>query len=465
MTNVHLVGICGTAMATLAAMLQQQGLRVRGSDAQAYPPMDRFLAERGIVPLLGYDARHLSDDVDLVVIGNAVSRGNPEVEAVLARRLHYVSLPEMLRDRFLRGKRSIVVAGTHGKTTTTSMAAWALVEAGADPGFLAGGIPRNFDASFRLGRSDVFVVEGDEYDSAFFDKTAKFLKYLPFVAVVGSVEFDHADIYPDLDALRLAFRRLVALVPGNGRLLLGADDAEARALAADAHCPVETFGLGAGADWRAVDVVPREGRTRFGVVHAGARAADVDLPLAGAFNVRNALAAMAAAAAVGVAPAAAAAALSRFRGVRRRLERRGAARGVAVYDDFAHHPTAVRETLAAVRETAPAGRVWAVFEPRSATACRRVFQAAFADALALADAVVVGPVHRANIPPGERLSAPRLAADVAAAGVAARYVDSVDEIVAAVGREAREGDIVVVMSNGDFGGVHQRLLDRLAGRA
>ena len=465
MKSVYLIGICGTAMATLAAMLQEQGLEVRGSDAHAYPPMDGFLAGRGISPLVGYDARHVTDDIDLVVIGNAVSRGNPEVEAVLARRMHYVSLPELVRDRFLRGRRSIVVAGTHGKTTTTSMSAWALVAAGADPGFLVGGIPRNFDASFRVGRSDLFVIEGDEYDSAFFDKTAKFLKYLPFVTVVGSVEFDHADIYADLDALRLAFRRLVGLVPGNGRVLLGADDAEARGLAGAAHCPVETFGIGPGADWRAVEVSSRGGRTDFAVEHAGERVARVDLPLIGAFNVRNALAATAAAAAVGIAPEATAAGLSTFRGVRRRLERRGAARGVAVYDDFAHHPTAVRETLAALRETSPAGRVWAVFEPRSATACRRVFQEAFAEALALADAVVVGPVYRSTLPEAERLSAPRLAADIAAAGVAARHVDSVDEIVDVVGREARDGDLVVVMSNGDFGGVHQRLLDRLDGEA
>ena len=465
MTNVYLIGICGTAMATLAAMLKQQGLHVRGSDAHAYPPMDGFLAAQGITPFLGYDARHVTDDIDLVVIGNAVSRGNPEVEAVLARRMHYVSLPEMLRDRFLRGSRSIVVAGTHGKTTTTSMSAWALVEAGADPGFLVGGIPRNFDASFRLGRSDLFVIEGDEYDSAFFDKTAKFLKYLPFVAVIGSVEFDHADIYADLDALRLAFRRLVGLVPGNGRVLLGADDTEARRLAGAAHCPVETFGVAPGADWRAVDVSSRGGRTRFTVDHAGERVAQVDLPLIGVFNVRNALAATAAAAAVGIAPEAMAAGLSTFRGVRRRLERRGVARGVAVYDDFAHHPTAVRETLAAVRENTPTGRVWAVFEPRSATACRRVFQRAFAGALALADRVVVGPVYRSELPEPERLSAPTLAADLAAAGVPACHLDSVDAIVDVVGREARDGDLVVVMSNGDFGGVHQRLLDRLGGVA
>ena len=247
MTSVYFIGICGTAMATLAAMLKQQGLHVRGSDAHAYPPMDAFLAGQGIAPLVGYDAEHLTDDIDVVVIGNAVSRGNPEVEAVLERRMRYVSLPEMVRERFLRGARPIVVAGTHGKTTTTSMIAWALVESGVDPSFLVGGIPRDFDASFRLGGGDLFVIEGDEYDSAFFDKTAKFLKYLPFVAVVGSLEFDHADIYPDLAALRVAFRRLLAIVPANGRVLLGHDDAGARALGDEAYCAVETFGIEATA--------------------------------------------------------------------------------------------------------------------------------------------------------------------------------------------------------------------------
>ena len=290
MTSAYFIGICGTAMATLAAMLKRRGLRVRGSDANAYPPMDRFLAEQGIAPYLGYDADHLTGDIDIVVIGNAVSRGNPEVEAVLARRMRYVSLPEMVRERFLWNARPIVVAGTHGKTTTTSMTAWALVESGADPSYLVGGIPRNFGASYRLGAGDLFVIEGDEYDSAFFDKTAKFLKYLPFVAIVGNLEFDHADIYPDLAALRLAFRRFLALVPSNGRVLLGYDDAGARDLQDAAHCPVETFGLEAGADWRAVGVEQGADRTRFDVAFRGAVAVRVDLPMIGVFNVRNALA-------------------------------------------------------------------------------------------------------------------------------------------------------------------------------
>ena len=450
-------------MATLAAMLKRQGLQVRGSDAHAYPPMDGFLAAQGITPLLGYDAAHITGDIDVVVIGNAVSRGNPEVEAVLDRRMRYVSLPEMLRERFLWGRRPIVVAGTHGKTTTTSMTAWALVAAGAEPGFLIGGIPRNFDASFRLGGSDLFVIEGDEYDSAFFDKTAKFLKYLPFVAVVGSLEYDHADIYPDVEALRLAFRRFLTLVPRNGRVLIGADDAGARALGAVAHCRVETFGLDAAADWQAVDVEYGAERTRFDVRHRGGPVTRVDLPMLGAFNVRNALAAVAAGAAVGVAPGVSAAALGAFRGVRRRLELSGVGRGVAVYDDFAHHPTAVRETLAALRATSPAGRIWAVFEPRSATSCRRVFQAAYAEALAAADAVVIAPVFRASLPDDVRLSEAQLVADLAAAGTPARHLGSIAAIAETIDREARAGDLVVLMSNGDFGGLRDRLRDRLGG--
>ncbi len=464
MRRVHLIGVCGTAMATLAAMLKQQGWIVTGSDVQAYPPMDQFLASQGIAPQIGYDAAHVTTDLDLVVIGNAVSRGNPEVEVVLERRIRYASLAETLRDRFLWGRRPIVIAGTHGKTTTTSMTAWALVNAGAEPSFLVGGVPRNFDAGYRLGRSDIFVIEGDEYDSAFFDKTAKFLKYLPFVAVVGSLEFDHADIYAGMDSLTLAFRRFAGLVPRNGRLLLGADDPGARALADAAHCSVETFGLAHGADWRATDIDYRSDRTVFSVDHDGAMVARVELALLGAFNVRNALAAIAAGAAAGVPADRLAAGLGAFRGVRRRLEPSGIGRGVSLYDDFAHHPTAVHETLAALRATLPAGRIWALFEPRSATSCRRVFQANYVAALAAADEVVVAPVYRAGIPADRRLDAARLAADVTASGTRARHVDSIEAIAALVDTEARAGDVVVLMSNGDFGGLRERLRERFGMR-
>ena len=464
-TKVHLIGICGTAMATLAAMLKQSGFDVRGSDQHTYPPMGEFLARQGITPLSGYDAAHIQGDLDLVVIGNAVSRGNPEVEAVLERRIPYRSLPEFVRERFLWRARPVVVAGTHGKTTTASMLAWVLVEGGLDPSFMVGGIPRNFEAGYRLGGGDAFVIEGDEYDSAFFDKSAKFLKYLPAVAVVSGIEFDHADIYHDLDELRVAFRRFIRLVPPNGKVLLGADDAEAVALAELAMCPVETFGLDDRADWRAAAIRPGQEKTAFELVHRGTSVARVTLPLLGTFNVRNALATFAAAATYGLAPSVTADALARFQGVRRRLEIRGVVAGVTVYDDFAHHPSAVRETLSAVRAATTGGRLWAIFEPRSATACRRIFQERFADALQLADEVVVGAVFRIALPPDERLSEAQLVADLRTAGTAARHEADIDRLAALVADETRAGDQVVIMSNGDFGGIHARLLERLAAGA
>ena len=466
MKKVHLIGICGTAMATVAVLLKQRGVDVSGSDDHAYPPMSELLAAHGVAPLPGYRAERVSRGLDLVVVGNAVSRGNPEVEAVLNQRIRYCSLPEIVRDEFLREGRPIVVAGTHGKTTTSFMTAWALMQAGADPGLLAGGVSQDLQAGGRLGGPGrPFVVEGDEYDSAFFDKTAKFLKYLPEIVVVNGVEFDHADIYRDLDELRLAFRRLVRIVPRNGRLLLCADDAESAALAADAPCPVETFGLTDGSDWRAERVRYGSESTTFDVVREDRPVGGVVLPLLGAFNVRNALGAIAAAARAGAPAADAVEALRRFRGVRRRLEVRGVVRGVTVYDDFAHHPTAVRATLQALRAPAAAGRIWAVFEPRSATACRRVFQQAFVDALQHADEVVVAGVHRSALPAAERLSEGRLVADLTARGVPARHVPGVDDIAAIVAREARPDDRVVLMSNGDFGGVHERVLEALSSAA
>ena len=464
MKNVHLIGVCGTAMATLAVLLRERGYNVRGSDEHVYPPMCDLLTERGIVLLPGYRAEHISDDLNLVVIGNAVSRGNPEVEAVLERKLRYASLPELMRNEFLWHARSIVVAGTHGKTTTAFMVAWVLTEAGHDPSFLVGGVSRNFETSGRLGTGESFVIEGDEYDSAFFDKTAKFLKYLPDVVIVNNLEFDHADIYRDLDELRLAFRRLVRLIPRNGRLLVSADDAEALALADAAHCPVETFGLDGSAQWMATNLSHGAEETRFEVVREGSVVAHVALPILGAFNVRNAIGAMAGAAARGIDPQVTAGALATFRGVKRRLEVRGVVAGITVYDDFAHHPTAVRETLAGLRAADPPGRIWALFEPRSATACRRVFQDAFAESFRLAHNVVIAAVHRSGIPAAERLSEGKLVSDLIAAGVKARFVPTVDEVVSVVVEEAQAGDQIVVMSNGAFEGIHDRLLQGLSAR-
>jgi UDP-N-acetylmuramate: L-alanyl-gamma-D-glutamyl-meso-diaminopimelate ligase len=462
--RVHFIGICGTAMATLAALLKARGDHVQGSDAHVYPPMSDFLAREGIPVFDGYAAEHIGDDVDLVVVGNAISRGNAELESVLDRSIRYASLPETIREAFLWQADAVVIAGTHGKTTTTALTAWLLTAGGLDPSMLVGGIARNFGdggASYRVGAGRAFVIEGDEYDSAYFDKTAKFLKYLPDIAVVNNVEFDHADIYADLDAVRLAFARFVRLVPRRGLVLLGADSPDAAALAAHAHCPVQTFGLAATCDWRAEDLVAQGTSTSFTLVGPGGLSAAVTLPMLGVHNVRNALAAAAVAHASGLEAEVIAAGLASFAGVRRRLEVVGVRRGVTVYDDFAHHPTAVAETIAAMRAARPGARLWTIFEPRSASSCRRVFQTAFADAFGGADQVVIAPVFRSALPEAERLSGPALVADLIARGVAARSAASVDEIVGWIGAEARAGDEVVVMSNGGFGGIHGRLLEAL----
>lgn len=464
MKKIHLIGIGGTAMATLAALLKRKGYDVRGSDVNVYPPMSTFLAEERIETLAGYRAEHITSDLDLVVVGNAVSRGNPEVEEVLDRKIRHCSLPEAVREHFLWAARSVVIAGTHGKTTTTAMAAWLLTSAGRDPSMLVGGIAANFGdegSSYRIGQGREFVIEGDEYDSAFFDKTAKFLKYLPDIAVIGNIEFDHADIYADLDQIRLAFRRLVNLVPGRGLLLLGSDSPEAAAMRAHARSPVQTFGLTEEADWYGYDLRVTSSGTSFGVRVDGRTFGRFDVPLLGAHNVRNGLAAIAVGSAVGLGAQAMIDGLARFKGVKRRLEALGTVAGVTVYDDFAHHPTAIAETLAALRAAHPDGRVRAVFEPRSASSCRKIFQQAFADSFRAADDVIIAAVFRSNLPEAERLSVEQLVADIEASGTRARYVPTVEEIVNILVRERSDGDQVVLMSNGGFGGIHGKLLDAL----
>jgi UDP-N-acetylmuramate: L-alanyl-gamma-D-glutamyl-meso-diaminopimelate ligase len=463
--TIHFIGVCGTAMATLAALLKRKGHDVQGSDQNVYPPMSTFLASEKIRTFSGYSADHITGSIDLVVVGNAISRGNVELEAVLDRKIRYCSLPEAIREHFLWRARSIVIAGTHGKTTTTSLTGWVLVHGGADPSILVGGIARNLGedgSSYRLGEGRDFVIEGDEYDSAFFDKTAKFLKYLPDIAVVNNVEFDHADIYADLDAVRLAFRRLVNLVPQSGLLLLGADSPDAAALRNAAVSPVETFGLAENADWRATDVTVVEAGQSFDVWHRNTRFHTMQIPLFGLHNVRNALAAIAVAHACAVPASTIGEGLLGFKGVKRRLEIFGEAAGVTIYDDFAHHPTAIAETLAGLRAANPRRRIWAIFEPRSASSSRRVFQDDFARAFGPADEVIIAPVFRTNLADTERLSPEQLVADLQKVGQQARYASSLDEIVSTVAREHKRGDLIVFMSNGGFGGIHQKTLDALA---
>jgi UDP-N-acetylmuramate: L-alanyl-gamma-D-glutamyl-meso-diaminopimelate ligase len=464
--KIHLSGIAGTAMASLAGLLRDRGHTLTGSDQDVYPPMSTQLQDLGIPVRSPYAADNVPEDADLVVIGNALSRGNPEVEVVLDRKQRMTSLPALLADEFIRGKTSLVVAGTHGKTTTTSILAFLLQRAGVDPSFLIGGVPVDFERSYRLGAGPHIVLEGDEYDTAFFDKRPKFVHYMPDVAIIGNVEYDHADIYPDLPSVQRAFVHLLNLVPRRGLVVAGLETPALREILPRAHCPVETFGLSAEADWRAVQVRPSEEGWRFRLVRKGRDLGDFSLPLPGEHNRRNALAARAAAAAAGVDPETARPALAAFRGVKRRLEVRGRARGVVVYDDFAHHPTAVRETLRALRaalsaQAAP-GRLVAVFEPRSYTSRTRVFQDDFARAFQDADRVIVAAAHLpAKVPDGQRLSETQLVGAIAELGRDARFIPGVDDIVRRLAEDLGEGDRVVVLSNGGFGGIHEKLLAAL----
>ncbi|MDZ7269795.1 MAG: UDP-N-acetylmuramate:L-alanyl-gamma-D-glutamyl-meso-diaminopimelate ligase [candidate division KSB1 bacterium] len=464
--RIHLIAICGTGMAALAGMLKERGCEVTGSDENIYPPMSTFLQEKGIPVMSPFAAKNLQPAPDLVVVGNAMSRGNPEVEHVLNEQLRYVSLPEMLREYFIRGKYSCVVAGTHGKTTTTSLLAWSLYHAGQDPGFFIGGIPENFGQGYRLGRGRHFVLEGDEYDTAFFDKRPKFLHYLPNLVILNNVEFDHADIYRNLDEVQLAFQRLLNLIPGNGFLIANQDDAIVRTLAGRAFCKVITFGLSEPADWRAGDIRTRTQGVEFTVLHAGSARARAWLPLAGEHNVRNALAVLAAGEVLGLPLEQRLAALASFRGVQRRLQLRLDDGKHLIYDDFAHHPTAVKATIAGLRQRHPGRRLWAVFEPRTASTKRKVFEQDYIAAFAAADHVVFAPLHRADkVPEAERLSLPAVIAGLRAQGKPVDLVPAGSEMANFIARQLQAGDVVLFMSNGDFGGTPALLASRLQSAA
>ncbi len=462
--HYHLIGICGTAMASLAGMLQARGHVVSGSDENIYPPMSTMLESLGIQIMKGYHASNLKDAPDCVIVGNAIPRGNPEVEETLNRRLLYRSLPEVLKEEFIRGRRSLVVAGTHGKTTTTSLAAWVIDQAGLNPSFLVGGVVQNFGVSFRVTDSEYFIIEGDEYDTAYFDKGPKFMHYLPEIAIVNNIEFDHADIYKDLDAVKLTFRRLMNLVPGNGRLVVGWDSPPVREVVASfgqkLFTQLETFGTCDEAKWQARQIEFADELTRFDVFREGSLWGEFRIPLIGDFNVRNCLAVIIAADAWGVERAAIVDALASFKSVRRRLEVRGEVNGITVIDDFAHHPTAVRETLAALRTKYPKRRLVAVFEPRSRTSCHATFQQTYVDAFAPADYVIVSRVYDAQraAEMGGVLDIEKLIEDVSAQNKPARAITDVDAIVGTLKSELRSGDVVAIMSNGGFGRIHEKLL-------
>jgi UDP-N-acetylmuramate: L-alanyl-gamma-D-glutamyl-meso-diaminopimelate ligase len=449
--HVHVLGICGTFMGGVAALAREAGHRVTGSDAGVYPPMSDQLAALGIELTEGWDPRQLEPAPDVVVIGNALSRGNPCVEAVLSRGLAYTSGAQWLAEHVLRGRWTLAVAGTHGKTTTTAMLAWILEQAGLAPGYLVGGVPAGSGVSARLGRAPFFVVEADEYDTAFFDKRSKFVHYAPRTAVLNNLEFDHADIFPDLAAIQRQFHHLVRTIPGDGLIVHNADDRNLdAALALGCWTPRESFGLAGTGDWRALEVAADGGS--FAVALRGARVGEVRWSQAGMHNVANALAAIAAARHAGVPVAAACAALSRFAGVKRRLELVGEARGVKVYDDFAHHPTAVRLTLDGLRRRVGAARILAVLEPRSATMRMGVHRDALGPALAGADlAFLHAPADLGwDVAPVLGALGAKGAAHASHAG-----------LIAALTAAARPGDHVLIMSNGGFGGLHHRLLEAL----
>jgi UDP-N-acetylmuramate: L-alanyl-gamma-D-glutamyl-meso-diaminopimelate ligase len=457
--HLYFMGICGTAMGSVAAAFRDAGYRVTGSDTQVYDPMKSFLEGRGISILDGYKAENLPDDVDLYVIGNAQSRGNPEVEEVLRRKLHYVSLPELLREQILRGKRNLVVTGTHGKTTTSSLLAWILESAGRKPNFIIGGIPENLGQGARITGSDLTVLEGDEYDSAFFDKRSKFIHYLPELVIVNNLEFDHADIFDNLDAVKKTFGHLVRLVPENGIVLLNGDDANAlEVFEKQGHSPMKRVGIGAACEARITEIDYRADGTAFAL--EGER---YEMGMNGEYNVRNAAMAITAARFVGVAPETIREAVAAFRSVKRRQEVRGVtARGITIVDDFGHHPTAIREAIAGMRKRFDGARLWAVFEPRSNTTRRRVFQEALPEALGQADGVCLAAVARADkLAEEERLDTDLLMKTLRDQGLPAFYEPDADAIVTRLGAEARDGDVIIVFSNGGFGGIHEKLLQNL----
>jgi UDP-N-acetylmuramate: L-alanyl-gamma-D-glutamyl-meso-diaminopimelate ligase len=463
--KVHMVAICGTGMGAMAGLLKEAGHEVSGSDRAFYPPMAERLQAWGIPTRQGFDPAHIDPDTDLVIVGNVCRKDNPEAQAALQRGFRVMSFPQALSEFFIAGKSSVVVAGTHGKTTTAALLSYLLMEAGFDPSFLVGGIPQNFGKSFHLGQGGVFVVEGDEYDTAFFDKRPKFVHYRPKIVVLTAVEFDHADIYRDMDAYRAAFVTLLSLLPADGLLVACADDPEVTALAGGAPCRVVSYGLNPGAVWRATDIRPGADATRFSLHHAGRDLGTVHLPLAGRHNVANTLGALAAAEAVGLDPARAAGCLAGFAGVSRRMQVRGVVDGVTVIDDFAHHPTKVRETVRAARARYPRAHLVAVFEPRTATSRRRYFQEAYPAAFATADEVIVVPPFDAEkIPEGERFDSAALVAALRQSGQAAALYPNAAEVVTALADRPARDAVVLIMSNGAFDDIHEQLLAALRAR-
>jgi UDP-N-acetylmuramate: L-alanyl-gamma-D-glutamyl-meso-diaminopimelate ligase len=468
--HIHLSGICGTAMASIAGLLQLQGHRITGSDKAAYPPMSDLLRSLGIPVMEPYSESNLDPAPDLVVIGNALSRGNPEVERVLDERIPFASMASLVHDEFLKGRESLVVAGTHGKTTTTSMLSWiyqvaSQESAQLEPSFLIGGVAENFGTSFQLRPTRTFIIEGDEYDTAFFDKGPKFLHYFPDALILTHVEFDHADIYADLEAVKTAFKRLVNLVPRRGLLVAFDGSENVTECISKAFCRVERYGFKPDSDWQLKNVRYADGHMRWEIWRGGEIWSEVAMELAGEHNALNATAAAALAFGQGVPKDAIRTALKSFKSVKRRLEVRDVIRGITIIDDFAHHPTAIRETLRALRSVYPKARIWAVLEPRSNTLRRKVLEGDLVESLRLADRVILAGVYQQQrVPDAERLHPEDVVDALNAAGTPAELHPDAAEIVASIAPKLEEGDVVAILSNGGFDGIYEKLPARLRER-
>ncbi len=455
--HVHFLGICGTAMGAVAAAMREQGYTVSGSDDKIYPPMSTFLQEKGIPLTEGYRAENLPESADLIVVGNAISRGNPEVEAVLNRKLYYLSLPETLKQFFLRGKHNLVVTGTHGKTTTTSLLAWIFKDAGMNPAYMIGGIPKNLAQGCSLHDSSHVILEGDEYDTAFFDKRSKFLHYLPELVIVNNIEFDHADIFPDLDSIKLSFRRLLNVVPSEGMVLINGDDANCVDVARDCRAQLVAVGFSPNAARQIHDVSYSPDGSAFTLLDT-----HFELQAVGEYNVRNAAMAISAAHFYGVPLPSIQKAVASFEGVKRRQEVRGEVRGITIVDDFGHHPTAIQQTLRGLRHQYSGRKLWALFEPRSNTTRRAVFQNTLTEALLEADGVILAQVARLDqLPENDRLDPERIVAEILATGKPAFYEPGVSEIIDRLRPLVAPTDVVVIFSNGGFDNIHKRLLAEL----
>ncbi|RYD38430.1 MAG: UDP-N-acetylmuramate:L-alanyl-gamma-D-glutamyl-meso-diaminopimelate ligase [Verrucomicrobiaceae bacterium] len=457
--HFHFIGICGTAMGAVAAAMKEKGFKITGSDSAVYPPISTFLENRGIRLERGYRAGNIPEEADVIVVGNAISRGNEEVEEVLNRKLRYVSMPEVLKEHFLRGRRNFVVTGTHGKTTTTSLLTWILHQGGKDPSYLIGGVPRNFDGGAKFTDGEFFVLEGDEYDTAFFDKRSKFLHYLPEAVIINNIEFDHADIFENLEAIKKSFRLMLRLVPRNGVIFANGDDPNCLDVVDHAPAPVVRVGFGPDNDRWITEVVYGDDSTEFTL-----NGQHYTVPMNGEYNVRNAAMAVCNAEFAGMAPDRIAEALAAFKGVARRQDLRGEVNGVKVVDDFGHHPTAIRETAIALkrRYLGEGGRMLAIFEPRSNTTRRKVFQNELALALGASEMVILAPVADPHkIPEDDRLDMDQLLDTVRTMGRGVWLEEDVDKIVARAISLVRPGDCIVVFSNGGFGGIHDKLLEAL----